>query len=125
MAVMEMFTVNGKSYQAKDVSFDYLVFLDINHIQVNDISGLAAINAFFAFCTGLSMKKASDEITSHVINNNGQMPQELIDVYGKMPNDSDFFRALLQGDEKTEDEMDETNAESSSKKKRVAKKVTE
>ena len=89
---MEKFIINDKAYFARELNFEYLVELDKRGIDVKHITGLAAVNCFFAFCSGMDETTAADEITKHIIK--GGNLDEIIEVYGKKINDSDFFRAL-------------------------------
>lgn len=117
---MEKFTVNGKTYFAKDLNFEYLVELDKHDIKVANITGAAAINCFFAYCSGMDEKQASDEISQHIIN--GGSLDDIVGAYAKALEDSGFFRALMEQTKK-EPEKVESSAAKTTKKNNKA--VTE
>lgn len=111
---MEKFTLNGNVYYAKDLDFAYLVELDKHGISMENMTGVAALNCFVAFCTGKSEKEASNEISLHIING-GDM-NDLTSIYVKKIEESDFFRAILGRNPESETET-ETVAEKAPKKR--------
>lgn len=122
---MRKFTVNGKEYTAvEQLDYLFMIHLDDSGANADNILGVSAINAFFTFCSGLSKKKAADEITAHVINNNGQFPEELLNVYKELIEESGFFRAL-SGDGQQSEEATETTEPTETPKKKTTKKASE
>ena len=108
---MDKFTVNGKVYFAPELDFDFLSELDMNGIESDRITGPAAISLFLAYCSRgrITREQASKEISQHVIN--GGTLADIVDVYKKKLEDSDFFRAIMEQAEKAETEMEETETE--------------
>ena len=125
---MELFKVNGKQYQAVELDMYFLSFLNKHGIDPNILEGLAATACYLAYCSGMSEKEANDEISQHVIANNGAMPIELFESYRQALEDSGFFRALAEKGKESEqkaEEKDETTTEETPKKKRTTKSVSE
>lgn len=120
---MEKFTVNGKAYMVnRELDFNYLVMLDKNDVKVTNVTGLAAINCFFAYVSGMTEEQAGDEITEHV--KNGGSLDAIANAYVKALNDSGFFRALMEQAEKGQTEVESTEKKATSKK-RTDKVATE
>lgn len=117
---MEKFTVNGKAYFVKDLDFEYLVELDKHDIKVTNITGMAAVNCFFAYCSGMDEKQASDEISKHIIN--GGTLEDIVGAYAKALEDSGFFRALM---EQTKKEQEKVESSAPKATKKNSKAVTE
>jgi hypothetical protein len=120
---MNTFTVNGKTYQAAELNMLFLTFLNKHHIDNDLIDGIAATACYLAFCSGMSEVQANNEISEHVIKNEGEFPTELIESYRQAIEDSGFFRALAKRGEKAEQTNSEAEtsnteaAEQKSKKK--------
>lgn len=125
---MKTFNVNGKQYQAVELDMNFLTFLDKHGVEINILEGLAASACFLAYCSGMSEKQANQEITEHVIANDGLLPTELFEAYTQAIEDSGFFRALAKRGEKaeqTESPESEQTSEETQKKKRTTKSATE
>jgi hypothetical protein len=122
--VMETFEVNGKKYKARKLDFLFLVYLEKCGGSISEITNMTATNAFFSYCSGMNHEQTAEEITKHVINNNGEFPQSLMEVYGKMIEESDFFRAIMEREEQGEQEMESTGTEETTKKK-TSRKASE
>lgn len=119
---MSKFTVNGKEYTGRELDFEFLLHLEKNDVPLSNISGMSAATAFFTYCTGMSEKAATKEITAHVISNNGEFPTELIEVYLKYLEESDFFLALSRKGQQSEEET-ATEEPAETPKKRTSKKA--
>lgn len=117
---MGRFTLNGKVVYTKELDFAYLVELDKRGIEVSNVAGVAALNCFVAFCTGMSEKQASDEISLHIIN--GGKLTDITDVYVKELEESGFFRALIQQTAERQEEVEEKSEKTT---KRSVKKNAE
>lgn len=115
---MEKFTINGKSYFAKDLDFEYLVMLDKNGVSVNNVTGLAAINCFVSYCSGMDETSAAKEISQHVIG--GGKLADVVDIYAKKLKESDFFRALMEQTENETEEVEEKPQKAPKKKSAVS-----
>lgn len=112
---MEKFTINGKVYFAKELDFEYLVMLDKNGVSVSNVTGVAAINCFLAYCSGMDETRAAKEISQHVIN--GGKLGDVVEIYAKKLEESDFFRALM---EQTTEPQEEVEAKPTKAPKRKA-----
>ena len=120
---MEKFTINGKTYvMNKELDFNYLVMLDKNDVKVTNVTGIAAINCFFAYISGLSEEQAGNEITEHI--KNGGSLEDVANAYVKALDESGFFRALMEQTKKEQKEVGETD-EKASPRKRTAKVASE
>lgn len=120
---MEKFEVNGKTYFARDLDFEFLVNLDKNGVSMEKIGGLAAVNCFLAFCGRMSEDKASKEITDHMIN--GGTLDGIVEIYTKCLQESDFFRAILGRVENEQTETAEDNGETQETPRKRNKKASE
>lgn len=91
---MERITINGHSYPAKELDFNFLCELDEAGIQVTDIGNkiMSVIRVYAAFCMGVSHEIAGNEINQHVIN--GGELKDVIDVFGEKAENSGFFQAI-------------------------------
>jgi hypothetical protein len=119
---MEKLIVNGKVYPVKELDFDYLADLDEAGVPLGKVTSMAGTRYFVAYCSGLDKKEVSKEITQHIVN--GGKMTDITDVYAKALEDSGFFRALMEQAEDGQEEMEQTEAETTPKKKR-AKVVSE
>ena len=88
-------TINGRVYQAKEFDFNFLCKLGEAGIDVTDIGKkiLPSLRCYIAYCMGVDDEIAGDEFNKHVIANGGGF-DELIEVFNKKAEESDFFRAI-------------------------------
>ena len=88
-------TINGRIYQAKEFDFNFLCKLGEAGIDVTDIGKkiLPSLRCYIAYCMGVDDEIAGDEFNKHVIANGGGF-DELIEVFNKKAEESDFFRAI-------------------------------
>ena len=119
---MEKLTVNGKVYPVKELTWKFLVILDKEGIDVERVSGVAALNMFVAYCGDMTPQEAEEEINAHVLN--GGNLNELVDTYNKALTDSGFFRRVLGLSANKEEEVEEKATESK-KESTKAKKASE
>ena len=110
---METFTVNGRTYKAREADFNFLCDLGENGINMDDITNkpLNAIRQYVAFCMGVSAEVAGNEINQHVIN--GGDFNEIVNVFREKMEDADFFRALGQMGQKKESATPKKNTKKS------------
>lgn len=96
---MNKFTVNNKTYNAKEFDFDLVCDLEEMDIQISTIKNkpMALARAYFALCVGGDKHYAGQEMQKHILN--GGNFDELMDVMNDEMEKSDFFQALS----KTED----------------------
>lgn len=96
---MERFTVNKRSYEAREIDFNFICDLQEAGIGLDEIQRkiLPATRVYVAYCMGTAVEIAGNEINSHVIN--GGDLTELINVFTEKASESGFFRALESGSE--------------------------
>jgi len=121
---MENFVINGTTYRARDIDFGFLVELDKAGVDLDNIMGVAAINCYLTYCSGMNEQQAANEITQHIIK--GGSMDDLGKTYGQKVAESDFFRTLMgtaqnQGTE----EKSEPDSKETTKKKTTKKSATE
>lgn len=97
---MKTFTINGKSYKAKELDFNGMCELEDFGVSMTDVSGknLSLVRAYFAFCSGKSAENAGKEIQAHMLG--GGKLDELAEIMKDAIDNSDFFRALAENAEK-------------------------
>lgn len=97
----EMITVNGKSYQAKEVDFNFICRLELDGIEFSKIDKnyMNLIKSYVAYCMNIDTEDAGKEIEQHLIN--GGSFNDFNDIITQKMEDSDFFRAL--GQKKTDE----------------------
>ena len=95
MKMENTITINGRVYQAKEFDFNFLCKLGEAGIDVTDIGKkiLPSLRCYIAYCMGVDDEIAGDEFNKHVIANGGGF-DELIEVFNKKAEESDFFRAI-------------------------------
>jgi hypothetical protein len=110
---MNRFTVNEKTYTAKEFDFNLVCDLEDMGVSMDKAKEkpLSMVRAYFALCTGRGKEYAGKEMQEHLVN--GGSFDDISEVMGKEMENSDFFRSLNKGEE-TE------NAESKSKKSKKA-----
>ncbi len=114
---MDVFTINGKTYQAKDVDFEFLVRMDKAGVPIENISGIAALNLYLSFCAGITEAQASYEISQHFIK--GGNLDGIGEAYGEKMTESDFFRSIMGTNQATEPEESKTPKKATKKKETV------
>lgn len=114
---MENFKINNRVYEAKEITFRFVNNLEKNGISVENMTGFAATTCYIAWCMNVPFNVAEELINQHVIN--GGKISDFVNVYVKMIEKSDFFRALMgtetDPEQTTETETDQ-NTKTSSKK---------
>lgn len=91
---METIKVNGRTYKAKELDFNFLCDLQDAGINIEELETkiMSATRVYVAYCMGAPLELAGNEINSHIISG-GDMT-EIVEVFVKKAEDSDFFRAL-------------------------------
>lgn len=93
------FTLNKKKYEA--IPFDFNLMCDLEDmgtpVQNSADKPTSLLRSYFSLCSGLDKELAGKEIELHMIS--GGSLDELSDAFGKMLDESDFFRALSQTEE--------------------------
>lgn len=90
----ERITINGKSYVAAEMDFNFICELGAEGIAIEELSKkiLPAIRVYVAYCMGTTTDVAGEEINQHVIN--GGDFDDIASVFSKKAEESDFFLAL-------------------------------
>lgn len=110
----KLFTVNGKSYRAKEFDFNFLCDLEEQNLSLEDIDKkpMSLIRSYLAFSANITKEQAGKEIESH-LENGGEF-KDIVEIMGQQMQDSGFFRSLNKG---TEEESGETSQKSAKSKK--------
>lgn len=90
----ETIVVNGKTYPAKEITFNFVCELEMNGIEFTEVGTrmLPAVRCYIAYCMGTNIEKAGDVINQHFIN--GGDFTEILEVFGEKLQTSDFFQAI-------------------------------
>lgn len=99
---MRTFLINNKRYVAKELTFGAVRQLENNGISLNELGSkpFSLASGYLAFCAGISMNAADEEIEQHVIN--GGNLDGIFEAVTEAMNDSRFFQALTKKTENTE-----------------------
>lgn len=91
--------LNGRSIKAADVDFNFVAMLGENNINLSEIGRkpIPSIRVYVAHCTGLDVDTAGEIINQHIIN--GGNLADLMSVFSKKCDESDFFRAISTPEE--------------------------
>ena len=110
----KVFTVNGKTYRAKEFDFNFLCDLEDQNLSLEDIEKkpMSLIRAYLAFSANISKEDAGKEIESHL--ENGGKFNDVVDVMSQQMQDSGFFRSISK---ETEKDAGETSTKSPKTKK--------
>ena len=110
----KIFTVNGKTYHAKEFDFNFLCDLEDQNLSLEDIDKkpMSLIRSYLAFSANITKEKAGLEIEKHL--ENGGKFNDIVEIMGQQMQDSGFFRSLNKG---TEEESGETSPKSAKSKK--------
>ena len=114
---MEMITINGKSYKAKDVDYNFICELEDANVQIEEIekNKFKTARCYAAYCMGMSLEKAGKEISEQAkIDHDLNVLNDIYDVFMKKMEIDGFFPALNQNSQTSE----EKNTETSTKKTR-------
>jgi hypothetical protein len=112
----KLFTVNGKSYRAKEFDFNFLCDLENKNLSLEDIDKkpLSLIRAYIAFSAGITEEQAGYEVEAHL--EKGGKFNDVVDVMSEQMQDSGFFRSINKG---TETEDGETSEASQKNRKKA------
>lgn len=98
------FTLNGVTYTAKPFDFDLICDLEDMGVSFEKIDKMpmSLVRAYFAICAETSKEQAAALIQNHMIK--GGKLDDLSDAMAKEMDESDFFRSLQSGEEKSSTE---------------------
>ena len=90
------FEINGKEYNSVPLDFNAVCDIEDMGISMEDYGkkNTGLMRAYFALCSGLSLKQAGNEISTHIIN--GGSLDGFSEVFSKEADNSDFFQALTK-----------------------------
>lgn len=104
------FTINGKLYQAREITFNTICDLEDAGVSLTEIEQkpISTVRSYFAICLGGNKEVAGQEIERHIIN--GGSLDEIMTAFREELADSDFFQALTKtaNEEATENQEAET-----------------
>ena len=99
--------INGKKYTAKEFDFNALCDFSDMGVDIGQASEkpMNFLRAYIAFCSGLSVEEAGNEITQHIIG--GGKIDEAIEIMSAKMDESGFFRALSKATEENLEQSEE------------------
>lgn len=114
--MIKMFSVNGKSYKAKEFDFNLLCDLEEQGLSLEDIDRkpMSLIRTYLAFCGNITKEQAGKEIEWHL--ENGGKFNDVVEAMSQQMQDSGFFRSLGQTAETEESETSTQSPKKSSRK---------
>lgn len=91
---MRTFLINNKRYVAKEFTFGAVRQLESNGLSLTDVQNkpMTLAAAYLAFCAGINMDAADNEIQEHVIK--GGNLDGIFEAVTEAMNESRFFQAL-------------------------------
>ena len=107
---MNKFEINGKEYTAKAFGFNLMCDLEDMGVPMQRAGekNFKFMRSYFSLCSGLSEEEAGQEMEMHIIN--GGTFEKLSDALSDEMDKSDFFRALMEGQESKNPESEEKTA---------------
>lgn len=101
---MKKFTINGKKYDAKPLTFDALCELEDLGFQIEELfeKQMKGFRAYLAYCGNMDIRQAGAELEAHLAN--GGTFVELSDVLLNEVKESCFFRAFMANTEESNQE---------------------
>ena len=91
---MKTFELNGNNIVAKEIDFNLLADFDDFGVSIEDAGSkpLVFMRAYVAYCMGVSLEEAGQNINDHIIN--GGKIDDVFKVVNEALEESGFFRAL-------------------------------
>lgn len=111
------FTINGKLYQAREITFNTICDLEDAGVSLTEIEQkpISTVRSYFAICLGGNKEVAGQEIERHIIN--GGNLDEIMTAFREELADSDFFQALTKtANEETQENQEAETAKRTRKK---------
>ena len=105
------FTVNGKTYLARELDFNAVCEFDKMGISISNIGStvFASSRAYLALCSGHDESWAGNEIQEHVLG--GGDLSEVLESFSTSLTESGFFRAISDNAKKKSETQKETTQE--------------
>ena len=110
----KLFTVNGKSYKAKEFDFNFLCDLEDQNLSLEDIDKkpMSLIRSYLAFSANITKEQAGIEIEKHL--ESGGKFNDIVEIMSQQMQDSGFFRSISKD---KEEDTGETSTKSAKTKK--------
>lgn len=91
---MNLFTINGKEYEAKEFDFNLVCDLEDMGVSLEQFNAKprAASRAYFSLCAYVDKDTAGKEIEAHIVAG-GTLEELMRIIYDKLQK-SDFFQAI-------------------------------
>lgn len=88
------FTINGKTYKAKELTYNFMCEMEEHGVQIYDIDKkpMSLGREYFALCAGVDSETAGAEIEQHIIG--GGDLSGLYEALAESVNESGFFKAM-------------------------------
>lgn len=88
------FTINNKTYKAKDVTFNFMCLLEDRGLPIDQIDAkpMKTVREYLAYCGNMSSEQAGIEIEEHIIS--GGDISGISEAFFHAISESDFFQAL-------------------------------
>lgn len=111
------FTINGKLYQAREITFNTICELEDAGVSLTEIESkpISTVRSYLAVCAGGNKEAAGKEIEQHIIN--GGSLDEIMTAFREELADSDFFQALTKAANEETQESQDTEAAKRTRKK--------
>jgi hypothetical protein len=106
---MENITINGKSYKAKEVDFDFVADMEIAGIPFGEFANktMASLRYYIAYCMDIDVSEVGAVISEHL--KNGGSFKDLMDAFGEKIEESGFFQALQNENQGNKAETSKNN----------------
>lgn len=117
--------IDGRSVRAADVDFNFVAMLAENGIQLNEMGKkmIPTIRCYVAHCMNMDVEIAGDMLQNHIVN--GGNLADIMQVFSKKCEESDFFRSLGQVSEQSLEQSEIQEIESEKVTKMSRKKTPE
>lgn len=121
---MDYFVLNGNRIKAADFDFNLVADLEENGVSMSQIGKkiIPAIRVYVSRCTGFDVETAGQLINQHMVS--GGNLEEVIKMFNKKADESDFFRAISKTEETNLIEKEKTVEVESEKVTSIKKKTT-
>ena len=97
---MKKIIVNGKEYVAKEFTFNLVCDLEDMGYDMENMGSkpMSIVRAYFSLCAGVTEEVAGRELENHIVG--GGNFSELSEAMNEQLQKSDFFRNIMQTEEK-------------------------
>lgn len=111
----KIFSINNKTYQAKEFDFNLLCDLEEMGLSLDDIEKkpMSLIRTYLMFSAGISKEQAGKEIEEHIAK--GGEITDIISIMSEMMSESGFFRSINKKATESEGETSTKNRKNNAK----------